>query len=124
MDGDGVDVLVVDRDVRYSAPTAATVRCQSAPALTSTLLLCTSVRCFRGRRSARSNAYRTTRSTPCAVFSDTSVAISWGVPTRIAPPLPTYGPSVPSRTTTKSTSPGDDNGVVTVGYTTVGRRFT
>ena len=39
-------------------------------------------------------------------MTDTSFATSCGVPTRIAPPLPTYGPSVPSRTTTKSTSPG------------------
>ncbi len=45
----------------------------------------------------------------------TSVAISCGVPTRMPPPLPTYGPSVPSRTTTKSTSPGSASGLIDAG---------
>ena len=36
------------------------------------------------------------------------------------PPLPTYGPSVPSRTTTKSTLPGADNGLTTPGSSRVG----
>ncbi len=70
---------------------------------------------LRGRAWARANASRTTRSTPYAVLTDTSVAISAGVPTRSAPPLPTYGPSVPSRTTTKSTSPGFASGEPTDG---------
>ena len=34
------------------------------------------------------------------------VAISAGVPLRITPPAPVYGPSVPSRTTTMSTDSG------------------
>ena len=39
-------------------------------------------------RPARVNASRITRSTPNAVLTETSVAISWGVPARTAPPLP------------------------------------
>ena len=48
-----------------------------------------SVRCRRGRVTARSKAYRTTRSTPKAVLRLTSVAISCGVSLRSTPPLPT-----------------------------------
>lgn len=44
--------------------------------------------CFAGLAFAFSKAKRTRRSTPKAVLTDTSVAISWGVPTRTAPPLP------------------------------------
>ncbi len=76
------------------------------------------------RRAARAKASLTTRSTPNAVLRLTSVATSWGVPTRIDPPLPVYGPSVPSRTTTKSTSPGSASGVGTPGKIRDGRRFT
>ncbi len=79
---------------------------------------------LRGRRAARANASRTTRSTPNAVLTLTSVATSAGVPTRSAPPFPVYGPSVPSRTTTKSTSPGFASGEVTPGKIREGRRFT
>ncbi len=61
---------------------------------------------LHGRRAARAKASRTTRSTPNAVFTLTSVAISWAVSLRSRPPLPAYGPSVPSRTATKSISPG------------------
>ena len=93
-----------------SAPTASTVRRHRWPAWSSTLCLCTSVSFLRGRVAARANASRTTRSTPNAVLTLTSVAISCGVPTRSAPPLPVYGPSVPSRTTTKSISPGSASG--------------
>ena len=79
-------------------------------------------------RVARSNASRTTRSTPWAVLTLTSVAISAGVPARTTPPLPTYRPSVPSRTTTKSISPlpvtAGDRGVTEPGKSRLGRRFT
>ena len=64
------------------------------------------------------------RGTPHEVANETSVAISCGVPVRSEPPLPTYGPSVPSRTTTKSISPGSARGEVTPGYSLPGRRFT
>ena len=47
---------------------------------------------------------------PYAVLTDVSFATSCAVPRRIEPPLPTYGPSVPSRTTTKSISPGSREG--------------
>ena len=61
------------------------------------------------------NASRTTRSTPKAVLSETSVATSCGVPLRSTPPLPVYGPSVPSRTTTKSIAGSPASGEVTPG---------
>ena len=58
----------------------------------------------------------------------TSVATSAGVPVRSEPPLPTYGPSVPSRTTTKSTVlpavTQSASGVGTPGYILLGRRLT
>ena len=50
----------------------------------------------------------------------TSVATSWAVPTRIAPPVPVYGPSVPSRTTTKSISGSPASGLLTPGYSRPG----
>jgi len=83
----------------------------------STLVLCTSVSLRRGRLRALPNAYRATRSTPYAVLMLSWVAISAGVPLRITPPAPVYGPSVPSRTTTMSTDSGRAlaRGVVTPG---------
>ena len=68
--------------------------------------MCTSVSLRRGLAMALSNAYRATRSTPNAVLTLSWVAISAGVPLRITPPAPVYGPSVPSRTTTMSTDSG------------------
>ena len=73
----------------------------------STLVLCTSVSLRRGRAWASVNAYRATRSTPNAVLNDSWVASSCGVPRRITPPAPVYGPSVPSRTTIMSIVSGD-----------------
>ena len=52
------------------------------------------------------------------------MATSCGVPTRIAPPVPVYGPSVPSRTTTKSMSGLPASGLLTPGYSRDGRRLT
>ena len=49
---------------------------------------------------------------------------SFGVPRRTAPPAPQYRPSVPSRTTTKSISPGLASGEVTPLYSLDGRRLT
>ncbi|CPU59803.1 Uncharacterised protein [Mycobacteroides abscessus] len=92
------------------------------PAYLSTLFLCTSVR-FLLRASARWKALRTTRSTPNRVLRLTSVATSCGVSTRIAPPLPVYGPSVPSRTTTRSMAGFPASGPVTPGYSLAGRRL-
>ena len=66
-----------------SGATALTVRVHRWPACTSTLFLWTSVSFLRGRAWARANASRTTRSTPKAVLTLTSVAISCGVPTRM-----------------------------------------
>ena len=55
-DGRGVDVEVVDRDIRELGATASTWRFQSEPANTSTLVLCTSVSFFFGRADAAANA--------------------------------------------------------------------
>ena len=79
---------------------------------------------LRGRAWARAYASRTTRSMPNAVFRLTSVATSCGVPVLIVPPLPVYGPSVPSRTTTKSISGLPASGVPTPGKSLLGRRLT
>src|SRR4051794_28177013 len=54
----------------------------------------------------------------------TSVAISCGVSLRSTPPLPTYGPSVPSRMQSMSIEPGSASGLVTPSYSFAGRRFT
>jgi len=72
----------------YSAATASKARCHRSPAKVSTLVLCTRVRCWAGRLRARSNAYRTQRSTPIRVFTDPWVAISKGVSLRRNPPSP------------------------------------
>src|ERR1700691_5666742 len=53
----------------------------------------------------------------------TSVATSWAVPLRIAPPVPVYGPSVPSRITTKSMSGSPASGLRTPGYHRLGQHF-
>ena len=101
----GVDVAVVDGDVGELWPSRCRrcgstgrrrrpARCSCAPGSA----------CARGRASARRTRTRTTRSTPNAVFRLSSVAISCGVPLRITPPAPAYGPSVPSRTTTSRSS--------------------
>ena len=92
----------------------------------STLVLCTSVSLRRGRTRALLKAYRATRSTPNAVLMLSWVAISAGVPLRITPPAPVYGPSVPSRTTTMSSVSGRAaaSGVATPGYSRTGRRLT
>ena len=74
-----VDVQVVDGRRRGTPhPTSATSRDHTAPACTSTLVLWTRVSLRRGRRDARAKASRTTRSTPYAVLSETSVATSCG----------------------------------------------
>jgi hypothetical protein len=85
-----------------SAPTSSTVRRHRWPANQHVVLVDQGEVLARGGPAARAKASRTTRSTPKRVLTLTSVATSCGVPTRSAPPLPTYGPSVPSRTTTKS----------------------
>ena len=86
----------------------------------------TSVSFLRGLAIAFLNAYLATRSTPNAVFTLSWVAISAGVPLRMTPPAPVYGPSVPSRTTTMSTDSDRAlaSGEATPGYRRTGRRLT
>ena len=106
-----------------SLATASKVRVQSPPARVNTLFLCTRVSFLRGRPCARTNASRITRSAPLRVFKDSSVAISASVPKARVPPAPTYGPSVPSRTTTKSIGFSVANGPLTPACNFAGRRF-
>ena len=64
------------------------------------------VTCFAGRVRASSNANRRMRSTPLRENTDSWNTISRSVPSNIRPPTDEYSPSVFSRTTTKSMSPG------------------
>ena len=61
---------------------------------------------FRGRVRASSNANFMIRSTPLRVNTDSWNTISRSVPSYMRPPTDEYSPSVFSRTTTKSMSPG------------------
>ena len=54
---------------------------------------------FAGRFSARSNAYRRTRSTPVRVMTVSWMTVSRSVPSNMRPPTDEYSPSVFSRTT-------------------------
>src|SRR3954454_4730184 len=54
----------------------------------------------------------------------TSVATSCGVSLRSTPPLPTYGPSVPSRMHSMSIAPGSASGLATPSNSLAGRRLT
>ena len=109
--------------VGYSLATSLNVRVQRPPARVNTLFLCTKVNFLRSRLDARSNASRITRSAPRRVFKLSSVAISASVPSASTPPAPTYGPSVPSRTTTKSIGAFVANGPVTPGIKRAGRKL-
>ncbi len=64
------------------------------------------VTCFAGRVSASSNAKRMMRSTPLRVKTVCWNTVSRSVPSNMRPPTDEYSPSVFSRTTTKSMSPG------------------
>src|SRR3981189_2566252 len=64
------------------------------------------VRCFFGRDCARSKANFRMRSTPIRVITVCCVTNSRSVSGNIRPPTEEYSPSVFSRTTQKSISPG------------------
>src|SRR5437667_4431123 len=64
------------------------------------------VRCFLGRDCARSNANFKIRSTPVRVMMVSWITNSRAVSGNIRPPTDEYSPSVFSRTTQKSMSPG------------------
>ena len=66
------------------------------------------------------------RSTPVRVITVSCMTISRSVPSKILPPMLEYSPSVFSRTTKKSTSPGTRpaSGLVTPGISFAGRRLT
>ena len=64
------------------------------------------VTCFAARVRASSNAYFMIRSTPLRENTVCWNTISRSVPSNMRPPTDEYSPSVFSRTTTKSISPG------------------
>ena len=84
------------------------------------------VTCFFGRVRASSNANFRMRSTPLRVNTDCWNTISRSVPSYMRPPTDEYSPSVFSRTTTKSMSPGLRlaSGDGMPGISRHGRRFT
>ena len=102
-----VDVQVVGRR-RPGTPraTSAKVRAHRSPACTSTLVLCTSVSCLRGRGCGpRERVPDDPLDAVRRVDADLGGDLVPACRRAATPPLPTYGPSVPSRTTTKSISP-------------------
>src|SRR5260370_8558248 len=84
------------------------------------------VRCFFGRDCARSNANFKIRSTPIRVMTVCWVTNSRAVSGNIRPPTEEYSPSVFSRTTQKSISPGlrPASGDGTPGISRTGRKLT
>ena len=84
------------------------------------------VRCFFGRLWASSKAKRSTRSIPTRVMTVSWTANSRSVPGNMRPPREEYSPSVFSRTTQKSMSPGlrPASGQATPGIRRTGRRLT
>ena len=84
------------------------------------------VRCFFGVFCASSKANFSTRSTPMRVSTVSCITISRSVPGNMRPPIDEYSPSVFSRTTQKSMSPGLRlaSGDGTPGISRTGRRLT
>ena len=84
------------------------------------------VRCFFGRDCASSKANFRMRSTPMRVITVCCVTNSRSVSGNMRPPTEEYSPSVFSRTTQKSISPGLRlaSGDGTPGISRTGRRFT
>jgi len=84
------------------------------------------VRCFFGVLRASSKANFNTRSTPTRLSTVSCITISRSVPGHIRPPIAEYSPSVFSRTTQKSMSPGFllASGDGTPGIRRTGRRLT
>ncbi len=88
--------------------------------------LVAAVRCLRGRFCASSKANLSTRSEPMRVMKVSCTANSRSVPANMRPPVLEYSPSVFSRTTKKSMSPGLRlaSGQATPGISRTGRRLT
>ena len=107
MRGQDVDVVLVGADVRDSCAAIARKRSsQYGIVIEMPFDLVADVRCFAGRVRASSNAKRMMRSTPLRENTDSWNTISRSVPSYMRPPTDEYSPSVFSRTTTKSMSPG------------------
>ena len=84
------------------------------------------VRCFFGVLRASSKANFSTRSTPTRDITVSCTTTSRSVPANMRPPIAEYSPSVFSRTTQKSMSPGLRlaSGDGTPGISRTGRRLT
>jgi hypothetical protein len=84
------------------------------------------VRCGAARLLASSKAKRRMRSTPMRVITVSWITTSRSVPGNMRPPMDEYSPSVFSRTTQKSMSPGlrPASGEGTPGISRTGRRLT
>ena len=95
------------RTSAYSRATSAKTRSQKAMLKPWAFDLVTDVtRRFLPRRRASSKANRMTLSVPWRVKTAVWTATSWAVPACTCPPTCAYSPSVFSRTTTTSMSPG------------------
>lgn len=102
MDGGRIDVGIVYGDSGCSSATASTIRFHMPPALTSNVrLVHRGSACSGAARRGRTRSARPGSTPRRGRTVEVSFATSCTVPVRIDPPLPTYGPSVPSRTTTK-----------------------
>ena len=84
------------------------------------------VKCFFGVLRASSKENFSTRSTPMRVNTVSCITTSRSVPGKMRPPIEEYSPSVFSRTTQKSMSPGFllASGHGTPGISRTGRRLT
>ena len=102
----GVDVLVGGLDIRELGPDLLHGAPPEVAGMREDVVLVHEREVPPGARRARPKASRTTRSTPKRVLTLTSVAISLRGARAQRPAVAHVGPSVPSRTTTKSMPPG------------------
>src|SRR5699024_7027515 len=110
----------------YDSDIAATRSSQYGMVIAMPFDFVADVSFFAGRLSARANAYFSTRSMPVRVMTVSWMTVSRSVPSNMRPPTDEYSPSVFSRTTQKSTSPGSRpaSGLGTPLSSLTGRRFT
>src|SRR6201999_1310261 len=110
----------------YCFAIASTRSSQYGIVIEMPLDLVAEVRCFFGRDAASSNANLRMRSTPIRVITVCWVTNSRSVSGNIRPPTDEYSPSVFSRTTQKSISPGlrVASGDGTPGISRTGRKLT
>src|SRR4051812_46125337 len=110
----------------YWADIALNLSSQYGIEIDMPLDLVADVTCFLVPLRASSNAYFMMRSVPRREKIACWVANSFSVPSYMRPPIDEYSPSLFSRTTQKSISPGlrSASGHLTPGIRRTGRRFT